>query len=312
MGFDFYNKTPDEIASQITAMVDAEAGMADVTQVFEAVGNLPRDKQSAAMDKLEESLIKIAKEDGAAWAKATAALSDNLGDEQAMAELLALREDMGHLRPLAQALLKIYAFKRLSSAPWTEAIRDEYVKFSDNDRKSIDKLAELFADTYDKLENNGAEQATVKPVILPQWTDIIGVLNKDGATSAIAKLESFDKATQANLINSLEKDFMYAARKMFENGKRVSVADYREDKKNLADTLAFATYLAKVKGAAANPQLDLYLDAISTVLNGQPENFSDLASVLPAVISHRNAADNQQTLKTLSQARKARTAGLRT
>jgi hypothetical protein len=310
--FTFTNKTTAEIADEILALVDAKGSMEDVTEAFEAVYNQKRDLECFIQDKVQTGLVERAKQDGAAWAKVTADLDAKPDDRQAMDDQLALLEDMARLRPMAQAFVKVFSFLGSSSDPWTKAIREAFPKLSDADKKSIPALAELFANTYDKLENNGAQQAAqpATPATRPpQWTDIVSILTKDGATSAIAKLESYDQVTRERFTNALERDFAYVSKTMFE--KDTSVAAYKkENEKDLTENLAFGAYLAKAKGAAANPELSLYLDAISAVVNGPPENFSDLASVLPAVISHRTAADNQHDLKKLSQARKARTKSL--
>jgi hypothetical protein len=309
--FTFTNKSTGEIADEILALVDAKGSMEDVTEAFEAVYNQVRDLEDFIANKVEAGLVERANQDGAAWAKVTAALDANPGDEQAMNEQIALLDDLQRLRPMAQAFVKVFNSSRNAySMPWALAIYKAFPKLSDTDKKSIPALAELFANTYDKLENNGAQQA-VKPVVLPQWTDIVGILNNDGATAAIAALKAADTGTQGRMLDALEKDFIYVCQKRFENGQHTSVASYMaQNGKNASESLAFASYIAEVKGAAADPMLGLYIDALSTVLNGPPENFSDLASVLPAVISHRTAANNQHDLKALSQARKARAKSL--
>jgi hypothetical protein len=138
--YDFWNKPAHEITDEFMAIIDNNGTRTDMRDAYAALLGATTTPQAAfvyhkVVADLEKKIITRAKLDAAAWQK----------------NKWVVVGSVEHLRPLAEAFVQIFQYKREGAQRWTKTFATEFSSMSALDQDSYFMLGECFANVSEKM-----------------------------------------------------------------------------------------------------------------------------------------------------------------
>jgi len=118
--------------------------------------------------------------------------------------------------------------------------------------------------------------------------DINGLLSVSGAKAVIVAVESCDAETRDRLIDSSENSYVATARRMAGVPKAPPGAPPTEGiVRIMQENIKFSKYIARAKGAAANPLLEAYINQASGLMSAHGIEPAALPAGIDAAVKQR-------------------------
>ena len=308
MTYNFTSKTSRAIQTEFMAIIDNKGTAVDIDNAFDALKAATPQVQRRVVDDLEDKMIEqVALATMAiALGEMSSALDgddfgdDDFDDDEEFDEDVMLDEEMLQelevLKPLVQALARIAQIKGKDAQPQTKAYAKAFNRLTATEKESVEALAKCLYDVAQKVD-------TAPSGINGAVAGIHYTLFVSGAAAAIAEVEKItDNYTRERLIDRLDEIQVQNINLAVEAAKKTTPEQLTKMAnpkavKTMQNNLAFSTYVANAKGAAADPLLRVYVAIAARLTDQQLSDYTVLSTTLPISAAIRLAQIKEQALK---------------
>jgi len=260
----------------------------DVDDAFAALKLAPERIRRDVVAELEKLAVEIASHIGKQW---------NSFQEGSAERKLVMFNHASSIRQLPWVFIYLDDLKNNDAQPLTRALAARLGQMKPSDKFKSEKLAEIYGAAYAAVQQQEAAPEDTSAWSEPGVLDVFQNLGRPAWEHISAQIDAMDKEARDRLMAECEQEFL----------SRIKLASEDITAGSLLNNLRLGKYFIAARGAAADPLLVSYVEAVSAMPIKEGGVFHP-PEILAVAQAHVGALESHAQLKQLAEARKKRAA----